>query len=91
MHDATDTCSCDCGVRATVPSGRTVSRKSKHDSKQLRNSEQNQSDRDPRASATSSGKVSTAVPHVPDVRTITRFTKRSINKTQNNSEEELKY
>ena len=26
MHDTTNTCSCDCGVRATVPSGRTVSR-----------------------------------------------------------------
>ena len=34
-HDTTNTCSCDCGVRATVPSETTVSRESKHDSKQL--------------------------------------------------------
>ena len=77
MHDTTNTCSCDCGVRATVPSGRTVSRESRHDSKQLYNSERIQSDGDTRASTTFTGVVSTAVPHVPDVRTITRFSKRS--------------
>ena len=70
MNDTTNTCSCDCGVRATVPSETTVSRESRHDSKQLCNSERNQSDRDARASATFNGVVSAAVPHVPDVRTI---------------------
>ena len=45
MHDTTNTCSCDCGVRATVPSETTVSRESKHDSKQLYNSERILSDR----------------------------------------------
>ena len=37
-HDTTNTCSCDCGARATVPSETTVSRESTHDSKQLCNS-----------------------------------------------------
>ena len=77
MHDTTNMCSCDCGVRATVPSETTVSRESRHDSKQLCNSERNLSDRDTRASTTFSGVVSAAVPHVPDVRTITRFGKCS--------------
>ena len=31
MYDTTDTCSRDCGVHATVPTERTVSRKSRHD------------------------------------------------------------
>ena len=51
MHDTTNTSSCDCGV-ATVPSETTVSRESRHDSKQLCNSERHQSDRDTRASTT---------------------------------------
>ena len=78
-HDTTNTCSYDCGVRATVLSETIVSRKSRHDSKQLYNSERNQSDRDMRASTTLNGAVSAAVPHVPDVRTITCFSKCSIN------------
>ena len=82
MNDTTNKCLCDCGVRATVPSETTVSRESRHDSKQLCNSERNLSDRDTRASTTFSGEASTAVPHVPDVRTITRPSKRSIDVTQ---------
>ena len=31
MHDTTNTCSCDCGVRATVSSVTTVSHESRHD------------------------------------------------------------
>ena len=65
-----------------MPSETTVSRESRHDSKQMYNSERNQSGRDTRASTSFSGVVSTAVPHVPDVRTITRFNKCSINKSQ---------
>ena len=61
MHDTTNTCSCDCGVRATVPSETTVSRESRHDSKQLYNSERILSDGDTRASMTFIGVVSTAV------------------------------
>ena len=81
-HHTTNTCSCDCEVRATVPSETTVSRESRHDSKQLCNSERNQSDRDTRASTTFNGVVRAAVPHVLDVRTISRFSKCSINQTQ---------
>ena len=40
------------------------------------------SDQGTRASTTFSGVVSTAVPHVPEVRTITRFSNCSINKAQ---------
>ena len=64
MHDTTNTCSYDCEVRATVPSETTVSHESRHDSKQLYNSERIQSDGDTRASTTFTGVVSAAVPHV---------------------------
>ena len=69
---------CDVTYYATTLQGFNK-HKSRHDSKQLDNSERNQSDPGTRASATSSGAASAAVPHVPDVRTIARFSKCSIN------------
>ena len=64
-----------------MPSETTVLHESRHGLKQVYNLERNQSDRHTRASTTSNGVVSAAVPHVPEVTTIARFSKCSINKS----------